>query len=168
MKYVIIRLINSAGFVAGAIDWVTDSPYCDHAEIGVAKDPTDPHSEILSYIGAHAGDGVQDRPANYCTPTREQRYAVGVPDAQYDKIMAAFRSKIGTKYNYLDIFGLEFRDRHLNSPDRTICSQLVVWGCGEGDLWLLNLEPDLDYLATPRDIHISPVLRGRCVYKMAA
>jgi len=152
-----IRFINSPGFVSEAIDWVTFSLW-DHAEI---------ETETGTYIGAHAGTGVQERPADYCVPTRERRYAIPVTDDELAKIMAFARSKIGTPYNYVDIAGL-FLHHDLTSPNREICSMFVFESALAGGVQMLNVLPGYTNLVTPETLHLSPLLIGRSFYSFPA
>lgn len=154
MAHFKLRFINTSGFVASIIDWDTNSLW-DHAEI---------ETDSGTYIGAHAAGGVQERPANYCTPTRERRYAIPCSQAQLDRIMAYARSKIGTPYDYADIVGLLFRDRDLNSRGRDICSVFVLMAAMQGNLKMLNVLEGYSYLVTPEMLHLSPLLIGNCTY----
>jgi uncharacterized protein YycO len=154
VKYWRIRVINSAGFVSEAIDWATNSLW-DHTEIG---------TESGTWIGAHDDGGVQERPANYCMPTRERRYAIPVTDEQYEKIMGFARREIGTPYDFADIAGLLVHDRKIDAPHRFICSAFVTAAGMAGDVNLLNVEPGFEYLITPEAVHLSPLLIGNCTY----
>lgn len=156
MAFFTIRFVNSPGFVGSAIDWATNSLF-DHAEIA---------SDTGSWIGAHDDGGVQDRPADYLTPSREMRYAIPVTDEQHDKIMAYARSKIGTPYDFKDIAGLLFHDRRIESPHRLICSVFALQCAQAGNLQMLNVLPAWTYLITPETLHLSPLLIGRCVKKI--
>ncbi len=149
-----IRFINNDGFVARGISWVTNSLW-DHAEI---------MTDASTYIGAHAGSGVQERPANYCQPTRERRYAIPCTKAQLSAIMTSARADIGTQYNYLDIVGLLLRQRKLTTPGRVICSQWVFEKALVGGIQMLNVLPGFSHLVTPESLHLSPLLIGRCTY----
>lgn len=151
-----IRFINSPGFISEAIDLVTDSLW-DHTEI---------QTETGTWIGAHASGGVEERPADYCIPTRERRYSIPCTDAQLAKMMGYARSKIGiTEYDFEDIGGLLFRNRKLHTDGRTICSAFVLMSAFAGSLWMLNVEPGWEYLITPETLHLSPLLIGHCTYK---
>jgi len=149
-----MRFINSSGIVSAGIDWVTDSLW-DHVEIQM---------EEGTYIGAHAGTGIQERSADYCKPSRERRYAVPVTDEQLTAIMEFARSKIGTPYDYLDIAGLFFHDRNLFSKSREICSMFVLEAAMAGNLQMLNVLPGFTHLITPETLHLSPLLIGNCTY----
>ena len=146
-----IRFITERDFVSWAIRRVTFSEF-SHVEI-VSEDGR-------SYIGAHSDGGVQERPADYCLPSFERRYAIPCSDAQLEKIMAYARSKIGTPYNFLDIVGLLFH-RNLTTKGRVICSMFVYLAALEGGIQMLNVLPEYANLVTPDSLHLSPLLVGR-------
>lgn len=154
---VLVRFIRTEGFVPAAIARITGSLF-DHAEFG---------SPEGTWIGAHAGTGVQERPANYCDPYREFVYGIPCTEAQLSELMAWARLRIGKKYNYLDIAGLLFQDRALNNPNRLICSQFVadglirVFGAGR----VLNVLPQWTYRITPESLHLSPIFVGNLIKK---
>lgn len=154
---VIIRFIAAPGFVGSAIRWTTNSLF-QHVEFGTGT----------SWIGAHAGDGVQEHPLDYCAPTREYVYNVPCSAAQRDLMMVYARAMIGKKYNYLDIVGLLFRRRKLTSPGRVICSQFVTDGLLQvfGAKKVLNVRTDYSYLITPQELHLSPLFVGNLVKKV--
>ncbi len=145
-----MRFINSTGLVAEGIDFVTNSLW-DHVELITET----------GYLGAQTGDGVQVRPFNYCTPTREMRYAIPCSAGQYSDVMTYGRSKIGTQYDYADIFGLALHDRSLNTPVREICSMFVLECAQAGGIQMLNVLPGYTHLVTPETLHLSPLLIGR-------
>lgn len=149
-----LRFINSPGLVSAGIDWATNSLW-DHVEILTPSG---------TYIGAHAGAGIQERPADYCKPTRERRYSIPCSDSQAMRIQNFAHSKLGTPYNYADIFGLLLHNRHLNSQPREICSQFVFEAATQGGIWLLNVLPKFAHLVTPETLHLSPLLMSRCTY----
>src|SRR6185503_14990458 len=112
-----------------------------------------------TWIGAHIGGGIQERPANYCSPKREYVYEIPVGAEQEQGALRWMRSKIGAKYNVADIVGLLFQVRSLRSPQRYICSQF----CTEGLLYIfgaprvLNVQADWAYRITPETLHLSPI-----------
>lgn len=159
MKHWIIRFINSSGFVTEAIDWATNSLW-DHTEMA----DSDGSLAINGWIGAHDDGGVQNRPADYCTPTRERRYAIPVTEQEFAATMAFAKSKIGTPYNFADIAGLLLKARKINSVHRLICSQFVTEAGEAGGIRALNVEPGFEYLITPESLHLSPLLIGNCIY----
>lgn len=151
-----IRFINSGkSFVGRGIDWVTDS-LMDHTEI--IMDSGD-------YLGARSSGGVMVRNPDYCKVTWERRYAIPCTDQQLANIMAFAISKIGVKYNFSDITGLLFKDRHINNPNGMICSQFVLESAQAGPLEMLNVLPGFDYLITPETLHLSSLLIGNCYYR---
>jgi hypothetical protein len=156
MVYFKIRFINTSGFVSDAIDWWTSSLW-SHAEI---------ETETGTFIGAHSDGGIEERPADYCKPTRERRYSIPCTQAQVDRIMLYARSKIGTKYNFADIVGLLFHDRKLNSSGKDICSVFVLVSAMQGNIHMLNVQEGFTYLVTPEMLHLSPLLIGNCTYEM--
>ena len=149
-----IRFITERGFVSWGIRAVTFSEF-SHAEL-VSEDEQ-------RYIGARSDGGVQDRPADYCKPIFERRYAIPCTDEQLAKTMAYARSKIGTPYNFKDIVGLLFH-HDLATKGKFICSMFVFQSAWEGGLMMLNVLPDYANLVTPDSLHLSPLLIGKCYY----
>jgi uncharacterized protein YycO len=151
-----IRFIKTGGLVSDAIAFDTNSLW-DHVELITPQG---------TYIGARASGGVEERPADYCVPVRERRYCIPCSDSQAIRIYSWAHSKVGTKYNFLDILGLAVHDRKFgarNSED--ICSQFVIQAGVQGGIWMLNVLPGFDFLVTPETLHLSPLLIGKCVYK---
>lgn len=157
MACVRVRFIANDGFVSRAIQWVTGSLFC-HVEFGTPEG---------TWIGAHVEDGIQERPANYCTPYREFVYEIPCSELQQISLLNWARSKVGTKYNTFDIIGLLFKNRAWHTPGRFICSQF----CVEGLLNIftaykvLNCLAEYSYLITPETLHLSPIFVGRLVRK---
>lgn len=154
MAFFRIRFITNPGFVSWAIRRATFSEF-SHAEI-ISEDQH-------SYIGAHAGSGVQERPLDYCHPTFERRYAIPCTEVQLAKIMFHARSRIGTSYSYGDIVGLLFH-HNLPTHGRVICSMFVYQEALIGGIQMLNVLPDYANLVTPDSLHLSPLLVGNCYY----
>lgn len=154
MAFFKIRFINTPGIVSALIDWEGNSLW-DHVEI---------ETDTGTYIGAHAGGGIEERPANYCTPSRERRYSIPCSQAQLDLIMAKARSRIGTQYNLADIVGLAIHNRHFDDKQREICSEFTMECAEAGNLFLLNVEREFFFLVTPEMVHLSPLLRGNLSY----
>lgn len=156
MKFLTIRFINEPGIVSKLIDWNTDSLWC--------------HTEALSrdgksWIGAHAGTGVQARSLDWCKkPTRERRYATPVTDMQHETAMSWLESKIGTPYDYADIAGLSLHVRTGASEHEIICSALMTEFLMQASLLPLNIQEGYTYLVTPEILHLSPLFAGQCVY----
>jgi hypothetical protein len=151
-----IRFIFEPDFVSRLIGWETNSLWC--------------HTEALSrdgqsWIGAHAGTGVQPRPLNYCKPTRERQYAIPVLDRAADAAYTWLESKLGTPYNYADILGLTLHARIGVSEHEVICSALMLQFMQQSGLEPLNCLPQYSSLITPETLHLSPLFIGKCTYK---
>ena len=148
------RFVNSGGFIAHGIDWITNSLF-DHVEH---------RSRRGNWIGAHWQDGVQERPANYLDKnlTREYRYGISLEPDIYNKMQDFAEQAIGAKYNKLDIFGLLFKHRELTSPHHYICSQFEIAVSDVGNLKALNVLPNFEYLITPETYHLSHIFRSDC------
>lgn len=158
MAHLGIRFINSSDLIGKGIDWVTNSLW-DHVEIQTPEG---------TYIGAHAGSGIQERPADYCKPTRERRYAIPCTDEQLAKILASARADIGIPYDYTDIVGLLLHDRGIRSDTREICSEFVCQVALDGGIAMLNVQREFCHLITPETLHLSPLLIGHCTYSFPA
>jgi hypothetical protein len=150
-----IRFITTDGFVSASIRKVTGSLF-SHVEFGTPEG---------TWIGAHIGDGIQERAADYCKPTMEYVYEIPCAEDVQRNALAWARSKIGTKYNTADIIGLMLQARKLTSPHDLICSQF----CCEGLLHIfgasrvLNVLENWDYRITPETLHLSPIFVGHRV-----
>lgn len=158
MGKVIVRFIDSRGFVGGAISRLTGSLF-SHVEFGTPDG---------TWIGAHAGSGIQERPANYCNPKREYVYEIPCTAGAQKALLTWARSKIGTKYNYADIAGLLFQARGLTSPTRMICSEFVTQALLEvfGAAKVLNVLDCWTYRITPETLHLSPIFVGNLKKKV--
>ena len=151
MAFITIRLIRSPGVVSGVISFLTGLP--SHAE---ALTPEG------TWLGAHAGSGIQERDYDYIEPVWERRYAIPCTDAQLAAMMAWGRSKIGVaNYDYWDVIGIAIHDRKMHHLGDYDCSEFVTVMLALQGIELFNIEIELAYLVTPRDIHLSPVLRGK-------
>lgn len=150
-----IRFILGRGFTSQAIAYVTGSLF-SHVEFGTPEG---------TWIGAHIGSGIQERAADYCDTVREYVYEIPCMDEQEKEALLWMRSKIGTKYNTLDIIGLLFQVRFLHSPHDRLCSEF----CTEGLLHIfgaskvLNVLASWTYRITPETLHLSPIFVGRRV-----
>jgi hypothetical protein len=155
---VIVRFIDSRGFVGGSISRLTGSLF-SHTEFGTPDG---------TWIGAHAGSGIQERPAGYCNPKREYVYEIPCTEAQEKALFTWAWSKIGTKYNYADIAGLLFQARGMTSPSRMICSEFVTEGLLRtfGAAKVLNVLEQWDYRITPETLHLSPIFVGKLKKKV--
>ncbi len=151
-----IRFIRTPGFVTSAICFVTNSLF-DHVEFGTPEG---------TWIGAHAASGIQERPANYCQPTREYVYEIPCTQRELDELLRWARQMIGTPYDYEDIAGLLFHNRMLNHPGRDICSEFVYLGLCHIGIRALNVLPDYAYLVTPEMLHLAPMLIGHLKKKV--
>jgi hypothetical protein len=169
MPLLIERFITEDDIVSDIIRFDTNSRYSHVDVAGIDEDiPIEELRKtpdiVTAWTGAHAGSGVQARPANYCTPTRERRYAIHIPDKhQYADMMAYRQETINTKYDYLDIAGL-LAHLPLHDAHRTICSKFGFDVPAAGSLFLLNDQMGYDFLITPGMLHASPYFRGRCYY----
>lgn len=152
---IILRFIRTPGFVTSAICFVTNSLF-DHCEMGIEED-----GKVVSWIGAHAGTGIQLRPANYCLPTFERRYAIPVSDSGYAAWRTYVFKSIGVRYDYGDILGLLIHARGMTSAHRMICSQFCLNALRTAGINMLNVLPKWAHLVTPETLHLSPVLIGR-------
>lgn len=158
MASIRVRFILGRGFTSWAIARVTGSLF-SHVEFGTPEG---------TWIGAHIGSGVQERAADYCKPRREYVYEVPCTDDQEAKALAWMRSKIGTKYNVLDIVGLLFSLRSLTSSQRDICSQFCALGLLYifGAARVLNIAQGWEYRITPETLHLSPIFVGHLVKRV--
>ena len=151
-----VRFVAAPGFVGAAIRRLTGSLF-QHVEFGTPQG---------TWIGAHVGDGIQERPANYYPVlTREYVYEIPCSPQQADLLLWWARSKIGTQYNTVDIVGLMFQARSLRSPHRLICSQFCTDGLLKvfGAPKVLNVAEDWTYRITPETLHLSPIFVGHLV-----
>jgi hypothetical protein len=125
------------------------------------------HTETVledgSYLGALMEGGVQIRPANYCTPKREMRYAIPVEDDQYVKAMDFAHAQIGKGYNKMGILGLTL-DTGWSNSDEWFCSQLETAISVAGGFPMLNVLPNYTRKITPEMLHLSQSLIGRSYY----
>ena len=153
------RFIASPGFTGWYIRHWTGSLF-QHFEFGTQKG---------TWIGAHIGSGIQERPANYCNPTLSYVYEIPCTQQEEDFAEAWMRSKIGTKYNVRDIIGLAIQKRTLTSLHELICSQFGIDGLliFFGPKRALNVLPDWTYRITPEVLHLSPIWTGNRVFKIS-
>lgn len=158
MASIRVRFILGNGFVSSAIALVTGSLF-SHVEFGTPEG---------TWIGAHIGGGIMERPADYCKPKREYVYDIPCTQHQLDDHLKWMRSKIGTKYNVLDIVGLALQVRSLRGLHQYICSQFYAEGMLRqfGANRFLNVQFGWTYRITPETGHLSPILAGNCVKKV--
>jgi len=150
MAHITVRFIQGNGFISRAIAWVTNS-YWSHTELGTPEG---------TWIGAHAGSGVQERPADYCNPRLDYVYDIPCTQLQSDAVLRYARNAIGCRYNYLDILGLLIHHRKLTTPSRVICSQFVMDCLMTAGIRPLNCLSQYSHLITPQTLHLSPMLIG--------
>lgn len=155
MSKLVIRFVNSDGFIGKSIDWTTNSLF-DHVEA---------RSITGGWIGAHNKGGIQDRPVNYMNPSREYIYGLPVSETDYNIAQSYAQSMIGTKYNFEDIFGLLVHDRRYTNPHSLICSQFMINYLFKASLQPLNVLPDFTYLISPETLHLSPIFIGNLISK---
>lgn len=161
MKSVIrVRFIRGNGFVSDAIARLTGSLF-SHVEFGTPEG---------TWIGAHIGGGIQERPADYCKPRLEYVYEIPCTPEQQADALAWMRSRIGTKYNVTDIAGLALQMRSLRNPHQYICSQFCCEGLLRffGAAAVLNVLPEWAYRVTPEMLHLSPIFVGRLIRKVGS
>jgi hypothetical protein len=131
MSSITIRFIRDKGLVSDAIAFTTNSLF-SHVEFGTPDG---------TWLGAHAGgDGIQERPADYCSPALEMVYAIPCTDEQVKGLLTWARSKVGTPYNYEDIIGLLVHDRLMNQRGRDICSEFCFVGLQQIGINMLNVQ----------------------------
>jgi hypothetical protein len=149
------RVIGTAGFIANGIRLVSHAPFATHVDL-ITPEGT--------YIGAHAHDGVQERPADYCKPIWERRYAIPCLKTQAIGIVQDARARIGEKYDVGDIAGLAIQ-HDLHTIGRTQCAEFVFDIAFKRGVMMLNVLPERDFLITPEMYHLSPLLIGYCYYE---
>ena len=152
MTNLTIRFIYEPGIVSALIGWETNSLWC--------------HTEALSrdgksWIGAHAGTGVQARPLDWVKPTREAVYAVPVTDEEAETANVWLESRIGTPYNYTDILGLAIHARIGLNRHEIICSAAMLEYLWKASQQPLNVLEGYEALITPETLHLSPIFIGR-------
>lgn len=152
--FIRVRFVASNTLLSRAICKVTGSLF-GHVEFGTPEG---------TWIGA-LGDGIQERAPNYAVPAREYVYEIPCSPEQQAQLLAWARSKIGTRYNFVDIVGLLFQNRTLHTPNRFICSQFCTEGLLEvfGAHRVLNVQREWAYRITPETLHLSPLFVGHLV-----
>lgn len=152
MTNLTIRFIHGDDIVSGLIGYATDSLWT-HVEC-LSRDGK-------SWIGAHAGTGVQARPLDWCKPTREAVYAVPVTDEEAEAANTWLESRIGTPYNYADILGLAIHARIGMNRHEIICSAAMLEYLWKASQQPLNVLEGYEALITPETLHLSPIFIGR-------
>lgn len=155
---ILARFIKNRGLTSEVITEEEDGLF-SHFEYGTPQG---------TWIGAHIDGGVQERPADYCNPPRDWRYAIGLSsEAELDAWLKMLRADIGVHYNVLGVVGIAAHIRALNNPHEVDCSE---WGTQKliqkfGARRVLNVVPSRTYLITPERLHLSPIFVGRLVYR---
>lgn len=147
-----IRFVNSPGFVGTAIDILSDAQV-DHTEFDSGT----------GWIGAHYQDGVQNRPYDYMTPSREFMFELEVADDVYTNAMVWAKSKIGTPYNFGAIASIMFHDAALNETGKLICSQFGYEMLLQLGFTPLNRNVIKAHDVTPGGLMLSPIFDGKLV-----
>lgn len=152
MGVVRVRFIRGTGFVSDSIARLTGSLF-SHVEFGTPD---------KTWVGAHLKGGIQERPYNYCNPKINYYYEVPCSDVEEIAHLSRIRSKIGSKYDWLDIVGLAFQMRNVHRLHEYICSEfygdemLTIYGPKR----FLNVQSGWTYRLTPETGHMSPLLAG--------
>jgi uncharacterized protein YycO len=140
------RCVNGAGFVAGAINFVSRGAVC--------------HVEFLvdgKAIGAHSDGGVQIREIDACPV--DYRFSASCTDEQYQKAIDFLHGQIGKPYDFLDIVGI-MANRDWHNPERWICSEL--WAATMEAAGIMGRLPTALQLVTPQDaLVISAAMFGK-------
>jgi uncharacterized protein YycO len=147
-----IRFVNSLGFVAEAID-VLSNATVDHTEFDSGT----------GWLGAHYQDGVRDRPYNYMVPSVENIFELEVPDDIYNKAMLWAKAQIGTPYNFGAIASIMLHVPSLNEAGHVICSQFAYEMLLHLGLNPLNRDVVLPHDVTPGGLMLSPIFDGKMV-----
>ena len=158
MASIVIRFVNSKGFVSSAIDFVEGGAgEFDHAECQDVN--------TKEWIGAHDDGGFERRPESYMVPSRERRYSIPCTQEEYDCGMAWLNSQIGVPYNFADILGI-LAHKDITTSGKLICSQAMFTYIFKtlGRL-PLNVIPENANLVTPETLHLSPLFIGNCIYE---
>jgi len=148
METIIIRFIAESDPVSFAIRQQTWSEF-SHVEFCL---------DDGTFLGAHAVGGVQIRAANYCTPSKEERYAIPVSAEQKVAILGAAHSQIGKPYDFALIAG-DLLHRDWRCMDHWDCSEGLTWCFEQGQKPLLHAGYHINRI-TPRDVYLSVWLGG--------
>lgn len=149
-----LRFCTETGVLGSGIRFVTHAPRTapSHVEFELADG---------TFLGAHSSGGVAIRPANYCTPSWERRYALPCTTAQRDAVLGFAHAQVGKGYDLRDIAGI-LLDEGWHTAEAWICSELVVAALLQAGLPFLNVLPGYTYRIDPDKAHLSPLLLGRC------
>lgn len=102
--------------IAGAIMHETRSEIC-HVDIV---------TQTGTLIGAHAQDGIQERPGDYENWGLRIRITLDVDLERAQAFYAYAHSKVGTRYDKSDILGMALGDSRIHVDGRMICSQFAA------------------------------------------
>lgn len=158
MGIIRVRFIENRGFFSSGIAWWTGSLF-SHCEFGTPEG---------TWIGALVSGGIQERAANYCTPSREFYYEIPCTDAEEAEMLRWAGMMIGTQYNKKTIAGLLIQARGLNTPGKMICSEFLILGLIHtlGAWKILNTLSTWAYRITPETAHLSPIFVGNLKRKI--
>lgn len=156
LQLIKIRFITEKDFVSNSIRFVTHAP---------SNGPSHVEFELPdgTFLGAHSSGGVQIRPANYCNPTWDRRYAIPVTVEQYTACMAFAAAQIGKPYDFSDIVGIML-DKDWHNPENWICSELVLASLLAAGIKFLNVLPSVSHRIDPDRLHLSPLLIGNLYF----
>lgn len=152
-----IRFITEKDPIAGAIRFITHAPKTapSHAEFELSDG---------TFLGAHAGGGVQIRKPDYTKTSWDRRYAIPVAQKQYDDVMAFAHAQIGKPYDFSDIVGI-LLDQNWHCTSKWICSELVLASLLNGGVEFLNVQAGYCHRIDPDRLHLSPLLIGTLYYE---
>ena len=109
-------------------DLETESLINKVISVGIMKDTRSEisHVDLMTdegtLIGAHIGDGIQERAHDYMKFGLRILVKIPVSDEQKTKALVYARSMIGTSYDSLSICGIAFGDARLHDTSKLICS----------------------------------------------
>jgi hypothetical protein len=152
-----IRFVNSPGFVGDMIDLLSDAPV-DHCEFDSGT----------GWLGAHWQDGIQNRPYDYMTPSREYIFGLEVDALNLADGIDWAKSMIGTGYNFGAIIGIEFHIPSLTQIGKDICSQYSYLMCRKLGFTPLNKEVLNPWDVTPGMLMYSPIFDGKLLSEKGA
>jgi uncharacterized protein YycO len=139
-----INFVDGTGPVSSFIEFWTWGDW-SHVDIKTTR----------GWLGARSNGGVQIRPWNYCSFTKQETRTITLPEEQEANIMNWFTSQIGKPYDYLAVAGMPFR-KDWRDDKRWFCSELIMEGFQQAGVYLLNAQHM--NRVTPRDLYLSPLL----------
>jgi hypothetical protein len=152
-----IRFVNSPGFISDAIDILSDARV-DHCEFDSGT----------GWLGAHYQDGVQNRPYDYMTPSREYIFGLDVDALNLADGMAWAKSCIGRGYNFGAIVGIELHIPSITQVGKLICSQYGYLMCRKLGFNPLNKQVVNSWNVTPGALMLSPIFDGKLISSKGA